>query len=774
MKELTLRLPIILPQKNSECNLCIEKLLSIVSDMKGIQKVGVDKDKALLSLTYDPMLFPLERIEEKIRRVGVEITERFRHESMRLTGLDCGDCAGKIEDVLSTVDGILWVSVNFTASRVYIEYDSEILRREDIVSKIEALGYGLEGEERVESLWKEKKRLITTIASGVFLALGISLSIAGVSKGLTIPLYLSSMLVGGYFILRSGLLAARYLSLDMNFLMTVAVVGAAIIGEWIEGATITFLFALAQVLEASSMEKARRAISSLMDISPKNALVLRNGIESSLPVEDIKVSDIIIIKPGEKIALDGRVIRGSSTVNQAPITGESMPVEKGSGDDVFAGTINQEGALYVEVTHTSKDTTIARIIHMVEEAQAQKAPSQAFVDRFARYYTPTVIGMAFLVASVPPLLFNQPFTEWFYRALVLLVISCPCALVISTPVSIVSALASAARAGVLIKGGVYLEEAGHLKAVVFDKTGTLTKGTPDVTDIVPLNSKDPKEILTIVSSVETRSEHPIARAILRKAEEEKVSFEAGEAFQSISGKGAWAKIDGRVFYAGNHRLFDEMGICTPEIEERIDGLEREGKTVILVGDDRVILGALALSDTVREEGKAAINGLRKRGIERQIMLTGDNRLTAEAVARRLGIDECRSELMPEDKVKAVEELIKGYGKVGMVGDGVNDAPALATASVGIAMGVVGSDVAMETADVALMSDDLSRLPFLISLSRQALRIIKANIAFSLLIKGIFIALALSGLATLWMAVGADMGASLLVIFNSLRLLKVQD
>jgi Cd2+/Zn2+-exporting ATPase len=491
-------------------------------------------------------------------------------------------------------------------------------------------------------------------------------------------------------------------------------------------------------------------------------------------VEEVRVGETVIVRPGEKVGLDGRVTAGTSHVNQAPITGESMPVEKGPDDPVFAGTINQNGVLEVEVTHPSEDTTLARIIHMVEEAQAQKAPSMSFVEKFARVYTPAVIAVAVLVAAVPPLAFGTPFAEWFYRALVLLVIACPCALVISTPVAIVAGLSAAARHGILVKGGVYLEQAGALRVMAFDKTGTLTRGVPRVTEVVGLNGTSQEQVLRMAAALERRSEHHLGRAILDEAAARGISFPEVAGFQAIPGQGARADVEGNTYHIGNHRLCESLGACDPDLDRRLLGFERQGKTAVILVGDGVALGIVAIADEIRPESAAAVEGLKRAGVEKVAMLTGDNRGTAEAIAAGIAVDEVHAELMPEDKVAILERLARDHGAVAMVGDGVNDAPSLAAATVGIAMGTAGTDTALETADVALMTDDLAKLPFLMRLSRKTLGVIRQNIAFAILVKAAFIALTIPGLATLWMAVGADTGATILVVFNGLRLLRVNE
>jgi Cd2+/Zn2+-exporting ATPase len=490
-----------------------------------------------------------------------------------------------------------------------------------------------------------------------------------------------------------------------------------------------------------------------------------------VPVEEVQIGDVLAVRPGERVPLDGTVSGGSSEVDQSPITGESLPVGKAAGDAVYGGTINRGGYLEIRVTKHVQDTTLSRIIHSVEEAHSRKAPSQSFVDRFARVYTPAVVLIAVMVAILPPLIGGAAWGVWFYRALVLLVVACPCALVISTPVTIVSALARATRDGILFKGGVFLEAVGSLKAFAFDKTGTLTHGKPAVGQVVALNGADEQSVLRLASGIESRSEHHLAAAILAEARSRGIETPEGDEFLSMPGKGAAATIEGKRYYIGNHRLFEEMGWCYPELDARLETLETQGNTAVILGDGRTVMGIIAVADQPRAESAAAIAGLKALGVEQTQLLTGDNRSTAQAIAERIGIDAIRAELLPEDKVAAVRELVERHGSAAMVGDGINDAPALATATVGIAMGVAGTDAALETADVALMSDDLSKLPLAVRLSRRALGLVKQNIAFSLLLKAVFIALTPLGLTTLWMAVVADMGASLLVIFNGLRALR---
>ncbi len=563
----------------------------------------------------------------------------------------------------------------------------------------------------------------------------------------------------------------------MRTLMTIAIIGAAIIGEWSEGAVVVILFAISEELEKFSMDKARASIRSLMDIAPKEAMIRRNGDTMVIPADEIVIGDIMIVKPGQKLAMDGIVMRGHSTINQAAITGESVPVEKKEHDEVYAGTLNEEGILEVRVTKLVADTTIAKIIHLVEEAQAEKAPAQAFVDRFAKYYTPVIMAIAALVAIVPPLLFGAGWNEWIYQGLSVLVVGCPCALVISTPVAIVTAIGNAARNGVLIKGGIHLEETGTLNAIAFDKTGTLTKGAPAVTDFIALKGNDERETLSVLAALESGSQHPLGSAILKKAEDLSVSFKdiLVEHASSVTGKGIKGRINGTAYFAGSPAFMADM--CREkadcQLQAQIELLQHEGKTVMALFTEKEILAIVGVADEVRESSREVIDRLHGMGIKRTVMLTGDNAGTARAIGVQTGVNDIRPELLPEDKLSIIKELRKEYGKVAMVGDGINDAPALAAATVGIAMGGAGTDTALETADIALMGDDLRKLPFAIKLSRKALAIIMQNITFSLALKLVALLLVIPGWLTLWIAIFADMGATLLVTLNGLRLLKVK-
>ncbi|MEH7122412.1 heavy metal translocating P-type ATPase [Bacillus sp. JJ1773] len=699
-------------------------------------------------------------------------------EIYRLQGLSCANCAAKFEKNIREIDTVNDVQLNFGASKLTIigEATIEQLEEAGAFDGIKVLPENQRGKEEKVSFWKKVENK-NTMASLSFLILGYaSMYTLGESHIATIFTFALSIILGGFDLFKVGLKNLTKLQFDIKTLMTIAIIGAAIIGEWSEGAVVVFLFALSEALESYSMDKARESIRSLMDIAPKTALVRRGNQEMELDVVDIELGDILIIKPGEKLAMDGEVVKGQSSINQAAITGESIPVLKIPGDEVFAGTLNEEGSLEVKVTKRVEDTTIAKIIHLVEEAQAERAPSQAFIDKFAKYYTPAIMIIAFLIAIVPPLLMAGDWSEWIYRGLAVLVVGCPCALVISTPVAIVTAIGNAAKKGVLIKGGIHLEEAGRLKVIAFDKTGTLTKGTPEVTDMKALEGHCVKDLLGIAMAIEKFSQHPLASAIIRKAEENGVSpndFTA-EDFQSITGKGAKARVQDVVYYIGSPKLFAEMNHLPAAVENEVKALQIHGKTVMLVGTKEELIGLIAVADQVRDSSAEVIRKLYNIGIQKTIMLTGDNQATGHAIARQVGVNDVKADLLPQDKLETIKSLKEQYGKVAMVGDGVNDAPALATATIGIAMGGAGTDTAIETADIALMADDLNKLPYTIQLSRRALRIIKENISFALGLKLLALILIVPGWLTLWMAIFADMGATLIVVLNSLRLLRVKE
>ena len=689
----------------------------------------------------------------------------------KVEGLDCHEEVALIERRFKHLNGLETFSADVVAGRLRVQYDAARLSTGAIVGAVADTGMRawLEHEEPRGSRTSDR-RVWMLAASGASLAVSLGANAAGVTPVAQIAALLTIVSGGGPSVRRAwSALGLR--TFDMHVLMTVAVAGAIAIGEWMEGASVVFLFALAQYLESRSMDRARHAIRALMDLSPPEATVVRAGQERRVPADQVRVGDHIRVRPGEKLPLDGRVVSGESDVNQAPITGESLPVDKRHGDDVFAGSINGHGALEIVTTTLRRDTTLARIIHLVETAQSERAPAQTFVDRFARIYTPVVMALAALVALVPPLVGWGDAGPWFYRALVLLVIACPCALVIATPVAVVSALAAGARRGVLIKGGAHMERLAAVRSLAFDKTGTLTRGTPMVADVVAVDGVPVEEVLRLAAAVNRHSEHPIGRVIAQHAGARGLSAPTVTAFKAVPGQGAEGDVDGATVLVGSERLLAARGVDLSTLGQPLQLARDSGATTALVARAGRLIGYVTLADAPRESARDVIDLLRKGGVARIEMLTGDGIGAATRVAREVGVDAVSAELLPHDKVEAIKAMRARWGSVAMVGDGINDAPALAAADVGIVMGAVGSDAALETADVALMGDDLPKLPFALRLSRAAIRTIRTNIALALVVKVIFLALAVSGYASLWLAILADTGTSLIVVANGLRLLR---
>ena len=719
------------------------------------------------------------------------------HAVFKIHGLDCGDEVAALKREVGPLAGEDKLSFDLINGRMSVAGNPNAALLAQIEKAVARTGMHaepwIEGgttEGTIAEANRRRLQSLLTAASGVFAAIGFAIHAVtagsvlaalsetpGVSASApwaAIIAYALAILCAVRYVAPKALLAARRLRPDMNLLMVVAVIGALAIQQWFEAATVSFFFALALALEAWSLGRARRAVEALMELAPATARVKGpDGTERELPVANVPIGTHVIVLPGDKIPLDGRVVSGESEVNQAPITGESVPVTISAGSEVFAGTINGEGALEVATTKAARDTTLARIVRMVGSAQSRRAPTEQWVERFARVYTPVVMVLALAVFLVPPLVFGGGWETWFYRALVLLVIACPCALVISTPVTIVAALAGAAKQGVLIKGGVHLETPSKLKAIAMDKTGTLTAGRPKVVELVALGSRGEVELLEFAAALEARSEHPLARAILDEATERGIAAVPAAAVQAVRGKGVIGRIGGQEAWLGS-RSFLAQRAAEMNVEEAlraVDVLAGAGRTVVAVGDAKSVWGLIAVADAVRPEAKQIVADLHAAGIARVVMLTGDNHATADVIARETGVDEVRAELLPEHKVEVIEELVKRYGAVAMIGDGVNDAPAMARANVGIAMGAIGSDAAIETADIALMQDDLSRLPWLIRHSKATLAVIRQNIGFSLGVKLLFTVLTVLGMASLWGAIAADVGASLLVVLNGLRLLR---
>lgn len=703
----------------------------------------------------------------RLKRSWVQLNNLDKKE-YRLENLSCANCAMKFEKNIKSLPTVQEATVNFGASKVSIIGDVSVgdIEKAGAFDGIKVVPVKQRRKIEKTPFFKRHENVVTMI-SFVFLIGGIIASfVYEESHPAALSLFVLSILIGGFELFKGGLINLSRFYFDMKTLMTIAIIGAAIIGEWREGAVVVFLFAVSEALEAYSMNKARQSISELMDIAPPTATVRRSNELIELDTEFIQIGDVLVVKPGQKIAMDGIVLKGSSTVNQASITGESVPVVKKKGEEVFAGTLNEEGSLEIQVTKRVEDTTIAKIIHLVEEAQAEKAPSQRFVDKFAKYYTPAIIGIAFLVAIIPPLL-GADWQTWIYQGLAVLVVGCPCALVVSTPVAIVTAIGNAAKQGVLIKGGIHLEEIGRIEAIAFDKTGTLTKGYPEVTYVQAASEKD---FIRNIMSIEAYSQHPLAQAIVQYGAKEHIHPIEVEEFQSITGKGAEAVINGIKWSVGSVTWIKTISSISEEVLQAVEKLQTEGNTVILATEEGNYRGFIAIADPIRSTSKKVLQSLKNNGIKHTVMLTGDDPKTANAIASRLGMTDVNAGLMPEQKLTAIQSLKEKYGAVAMVGDGVNDSPALAAANVGIAMGGAGTDAALETADIALMADDLEKLPYTIRLSRKALHIIKENIMFALGLKIIALLLIIPGWLTLWIAIFADMGATLLVVLNSLRLL----
>ncbi|HEV2743522.1 MAG TPA: cation-translocating P-type ATPase [Rubrobacter sp.] len=689
---------------------------------------------------------------------------------VRVEGMDCASCAATVEKRVFALPGVRRATVNFAAGRLDAEHEPG-LSVEEIERAVEGAGYQVSRTEGAEvtPFWRTRRAALTGASAALFLV-GLALSLAGASQVLATGAYAAAILVGGLPIFRAAVAGLRARQLDMNVLMGAATIGAAGIGEWAEAASVVVLFSAGNALQAYAVDRTRGAVRSLARLAPNEVLVRRDGGEVVVAADEVGVGEMVVVRPGERLAVDGVVVEGESAMNESPVTGEGVPVEKGPGAGVYSGALNGSGGLIVRATKKAGDSTLQRISRLVEEAQAAKAPAEVFVDRFSRVYTPIVVAGAVGLAVAPPLL-GASFGEWFYRALALLIIACPCALVISTPVTVVAGIGAASRRGILVKGGAALEAAGRLRALALDKTGTLTEGRPVLSRVVALGDEDEDGALALAAALERRSEHPLAYAILSAAEDGGAVLPAVTGFRSFPGRGAAGRISDEPYLIGSPRLFAERGISLVAAEETLEEVERFGETPVVLGhEERGPLAVFGLADAVRPDARATVEVLRDGGIGEIVMLTGDAEAPARRVAEAVGVDY-RARLLPEQKVEAVRGLVEKYGSAGMVGDGVNDAPALAASSVGFAMGAAGTDVALETADVALMRDDLPKLAEAVRLSRAAEGIIKQNVLVSLLVKGVFVLLAPFGLVALWAAVLADMGTSIAVTLNGLRLFR---
>lgn len=775
METQTLEIPVVWPNYFEDCDECIERLRVMLAGLDGMTRVSINPDRRTIDLSYDREQLTFEEITERARVLGVDVCERYKHEVLHVIGLDCPDCASKLEGAVRKMHGVAWASLNYATSVLVAEFEPQLTSLAAIEKKVRDFGYDVETEKPADgsspkARSRRNMRLTLTAISGALLVAGGIVWMMHGTSPITTVLFILSAIIGGAFTARSGLLSLRGLALDTNLLVTVAAVGAIALRDYAEAAAVMFLFSLGSTLEAYTVEKTRRSISSLIESFPTTAWVKRNGRIESVALTQVDIGEVVLIKPGEKVPVDGMVTGGQSAVDESPITGESLPKDKATGDLVYAGSINGRGALDVRSSSTAEDNTISRIVHMVEEAQAQKAPSQRFSETFGRYYTPAIIGLAILVAVVAPIVFGGDYRGWVGRALTLLVVSCPCALVISTPVAIVAAIGNAARSGVLIKGGAHLEALGAVSIAAFDKTGTLTKGKLAMCGVVPFNSHGPDEILAVAAAIESRSEHPLADAIIDAAREANVPELRVAFFEAFPGKGARAVVDGEAFYIGSKRLMEELRIDVPGTTAMAE-LQTRGCSVVYLATASGLWGAIGAADTVKETSKDALHRLKVAGITRTVMLTGDTAQSGRAIAGQLGIDEEHTDLLPEDKLAMIHRLGAGRNRVLMVGDGINDAPALAAASVGVAMGGAGSPAAIEAADVALMGDDIAMLPYAVALSRRTRRIIVQNISFALFVVVLLVAGALTKKVNLATGVIGHEGSALLVIVNSMRLLK---
>ena len=777
-------LPLILPGIPDERDACIARLQAGLAGRPGISAVHVqpseDGRPASLCIHFDPNYLTIRQVEGVARAAGAEVLRRYGHEILSFRALGGEDFGKRIEEALRAVPGVVTASSNVAAQRVRVEFERDQTSVQKLQQVLDDVGAGAPRTRGVSSSGKpahgwltRNRELVWSLAAGLLLLTAWVGERVGLPHGIAVGIYLGAYALGGFDILRhtAGSLRQGKFTFDIDLLMLLAATGAAILGEWVEGAFLLFLFSLAHALEHYALGRARQAIRALADLAPPLARVRRDGKESEVAIEEVKVGDVVVVRSAERIPVDGKVATGRSAVNQAPITGESVPVEKEPGAEVFAGSINGDGALDIQTTRAAGDRTLDRVIKLVEEAQTQKAPTQQFTDRFERYFVPAVLIIDVLLIVLPPFLGLWEWRDSFYRGMALLVAASPCALALGTPAAVLAGIAQAARKGVLIKGGGHLENLGRIQAMAFDKTGTLTKGQPETTDVVPLSGIDSNELLSTAAAVEKGSHHPLARAVVREAERLALELPTASDVQSITARGVRAQVSSRRVEVGSLALWEDQQVAIPEpVREIVARLQASGRSTLAVKHGDRWLGVLGVSDRPREGVAKILDALRRLGMKKVIMLTGDNRGAGEAVGKEIGIDEVRAELMPEDKVTVVQALLAEHGLVAMVGDGVNDAPALAHASVGIAMGGAGTAVALETADVALMGDDLARLPFAVGLSRKARRIIRQNLYLSLAMIAILIGATVTGISGIGPAVIVHEGSTLVVIANALRLL----
>ena len=794
---LTLDISLLAPEVENEGDNCLQLLEEMLQSRKGILRAHIkhDTNPAQLCLHYNPNRISLVDAERMAQQAGLRFTDRYRHERLPISVMDVADAASSLADVLEKLPGMLHANVNYAAGLAFVAYDNQILERRTIDQAIQSMGYKVvtapkrASEEEFDKhaghdhgsapnflpYWLQESwtLILVGLAGLLFLVGWIGETFAGMAPTIALLFYILAYVAGGYDISTHalpGLLKGKF---DTDVLMLAAAAGAAILGEWAEGAFLLFLFALGHAGEHYALDRARNAVNALGELMPQTARVKRGVQIVEEAVESLQVDDVVVVRPGDRLPVDGMVVSGSSAIDQSAITGESAPLQKGIGDEVFAGTINQEAALEVQVTKLAKDNTLSRVMHMVAEAQGQQSPTQQLTQRFTTWFVPTVLAFVALIIVVPPLIGWLPLADSFYRAMLLLVAASPCALALGTPAAVLTGIAQAARNGVLIKGGVHLENLGALNVMAFDKTGTLTEGKFRVTDLVSVNGTGEEELLRITATVEQQSNHPLALAVVDAAQARGIHLLAADGLENIAGRGVRSTVNGAPVLIGSLKLFQETDGHVPDkdVVQVVERLENAGKTTMAVSHNGRFLGVLGLADTPREDVKGALQHLLDLGVKKLVMLTGDNDDVAQQIARQVGVTDVRSELLPADKLSAIKALQKEHGTVAMTGDGVNDAPALATATVGIAMGGAGTAVALETADVALMADDLGKLPFAVGLSRASRRIIQQNLAVSLGVIGLLIVTSVWGVVQLSGAVVLHEGSTLIVILNALRLLR---
>jgi Cd2+/Zn2+-exporting ATPase len=774
-KTIELEIRSLLPGIESDQDCCIKRLEAALQNRREMQRAHLEKsgdDEVKLCLHYDSEKTSMHQVKRLAERAGVEIVNRYKHETIAIHGMDCSDCALVVEHSLGRMDGVLTARVNYAAKKLWIEYDTHTLTHRGIEQRLQSLGYAipLTGPQK----WlQENQEVLLSLASGLLLLTGwLGAQFLGLPTLLSWGFYITAYVVGGWEIAGHAFHAIRERHFDTDLLMVMAALGAAILGDFAEGALLIFLFSLGHALEERALEKAHSAIEALADLTPKTALVRRDGAELEIPVEQLLLKDIVVVRPGTRIPVDGAILSGSSGVDQSPVTGESIPVDKTTGDMVFAGTINGEGVLTVSVTRLAADSTLARVMKMVEEAQGQKSPTQQTMERFEQIFVPGVLIATALVIIIPPF-FGASFRESFLRAMTLLVAASPCALALGTPAAVLAGIAQAARNGVLIKGGAHLESLGLLKAIAFDKTGTITHGKPEVTGVIAFRPElfTDQQVLALAAALESQSGHPLARAIVRAAQSRSLQLPQIGPLTSLTGRGLRSALDGKTVLLGNLKLITEAGlVVSPEIVRQVETSEENGKTTVLIAAGESLTGSIALADTLRPEIRATLQQLRDLGIEKTAILTGDNPRVAAAISKEVGLTDYYADLMPEDKAEAIRDLVKKYGSVAMIGDGVNDAPALANATVGIAMGGAGTDVALETADVALMGDNLQKLPFAVGLGRATRQIILQNLAIALGVIALLVVASLAGWTGIGVAILFHEGSTIVVVLNALRLL----